>query len=672
MSQNKQKILPFTSIIGQEQMKLSLILNAINPRIGGVLIRGDKGTAKSTAVRALSGILPEISTVNGCSFSCDPYNIENLCPFCKAELLSKDNLDIISRPVKVITLPLGATEDRVIGTLDIQRAIKEGISALDAGILAAAHRGILYIDEVNLLDDHVVDLLLDAAAMGMNIIERENISVSHLSHFILIGTMNPEEGELRPQLLDRFGLMVTVEGITDPDQRIAVIESTEKWENNPDKFEKEQLSSLQSLRNNIVSAQKILSNVTIDKKLMYQVVEACISLGIMTHRAEITIIRTAKTIAAFNGRMHVTSSDIKDAMNLALPHRMRKKPFEEPKIDPKILEEFISEDDMDHPQDDNTSEKNVSETEIQQNNTSEKSPLNQSNSQTPKKHEIGTRIDSSYIWDKQNSYSYFLNKSRGKRISSPTDDIRGRRISTTNSTDWKKISFDATFRAAAPYQLNREKKGLSIIIYEEDIRKSRRTGKVEMACVFVVDASGSMGAQQRMESTKGAILSLLEDAYINRDKVSLVAFRGTDADILLPLCRSPDLAYKRLSNLPTGGKTPLSLGLLKGIDILQQEKRKNKDLLQMLFLISDGRANIGSKPISKEIQEVSGAIVDKDIRTVIIDTESISFSQSISLGYCKEIAQITQGSYFSINELTPEVIETIARDQKNLFVEEYN
>ncbi|MFQ6120900.1 MAG: ATP-binding protein, partial [Methanosarcinales archaeon] len=295
-----RKILPFTAIVGQEKMNQALILNAINPRIGGVLIRGEKGTAKSTAVRALAELLPEIEVVKGCSFNCNPKEEEEMCDVCYENLKSNGNLEVIKRKVNLIDLPLGATEDRVVGSLDVEKAIKQGIKALEPGILARANRGILYIDEVNLLDDHVADVLLDAAAMAVNIVEREGVSVAHPSKFILVGTMNPEEGELRPQLLDRFGLQAEVESIEDANKRVEIVKVVESFEKNPAEFKKNYEDRQNALREKILKARKILNKVEIRDDLLKIIADMCIELGVRTHRAEIVIVRTAKTIAAFD------------------------------------------------------------------------------------------------------------------------------------------------------------------------------------------------------------------------------------------------------------------------------------------------------------------------------------------------------------------------------------
>jgi len=342
----RKNILPFTAIVGQDQMKQALILNAINPRIGGVLIRGEKGTAKSTAVRALAEILPDIEIVRGCPFNCNPASEQELCDVCNEKIQNHEKIETLKKKVQVITLPLGSTEDRVIGTIDIERAIKEGIKALEPGILAAVNRGILYIDEVNLLDDHVVDVLLDSAAMGVNAVEREGISLSHPAKFILIGTMNPEEGELRPQLLDRFGLQVTVEGIADVDDRVEIVRVADEFESDPQEFMKKYETEQKRLTDKIVTAKQLLNQVTISPDIVRRIAQTCVDMGIMTHRAEITVVRTAKTIAAFNGRDTVTIEDVREAMALALPHRMRKKPFEDPRVDQQKLDDMMNQDDQ--------------------------------------------------------------------------------------------------------------------------------------------------------------------------------------------------------------------------------------------------------------------------------------------------------------------------------------
>jgi len=338
ITRTPRAILPFSAIVGQDKMKKALLLNAVNPRIGGVLIRGEKGTAKSTAVRALAELLPEIDVVKGCPFHCNPHDPRGMCEDCNEKHARGIALETITQKVRVIDLPLGVTEDRLLGTIDIERAIREGKKAAEPGILAAVNHGILYIDEVNLLDDHIADVLLDSAALGVNVVEREGVSFSHPARFILVGTMNPEEGEIRPQLLDRFGLQVVVEAIEDPEQRMAVVRNAEAFENDPADLAREYEGAQEALRMAIARARELLPGVTVTENVLRTLVEACIELGVRTHRAEIAVVRAARTIAALDGRNEATLDDVREAMEYALPHRMRRKPFEEPRLDPGQLE----------------------------------------------------------------------------------------------------------------------------------------------------------------------------------------------------------------------------------------------------------------------------------------------------------------------------------------------
>lgn len=336
----KRVVLPFTALVGQEKLKKALILNAINPGLQGVLVRGERGTAKSTAVRALAELLPEVDVVR-CPFHCSPYDPSLQCDTCNERYEKGQELTVEKKKMRVVELPLGATEDRVVGTLDIEKALREGIKALQPGILAEVNQGILYIDEVNLLDDHLVDVLLDSAAMAVNSIEREGVSLSHPSKFILVGTMNPEEGELRPQLLDRFGLSVDVVGIKETADRVEIIKVVEEFVIDPSQtshqYEKEQ----QLLRDQIIKARDIWKQVKINEELLEKIVEICINLGVHGHRADFLIARTARTIAAYNQRMEVTEEDVKEAADFVLPHRMRRKPFEEPQPFDEEVERII-------------------------------------------------------------------------------------------------------------------------------------------------------------------------------------------------------------------------------------------------------------------------------------------------------------------------------------------
>ncbi|MCD4782064.1 MAG: ATP-binding protein [Candidatus Omnitrophica bacterium] len=335
----EKSIYPFTAIVGQDLMKLGLILNVINPTLSGVLIRGEKGTAKSTAVRALADILPEIDVMKDCPFQCDPKDILMDCPHCQSP-----RQNVLKCKVKIVELPVSSTEDRVIGTLDIEQALKSGEKRIEPGLLAQAHRGILYVDEVNLLDDHIVDVLLDSAAMGVNKIEREGISFSHPACFVLIGTMNPEEGELRPQLLDRFGLCVNIHGLKDVNDRVEIIKRREDFESDPKQFRKRWQTKDDELSNKIILARKFYSEVLIHDDILRKIVSLAVELNIDGHRGEIMMMKTAKTIAAFEQRKEVNLENVEMAAELCLPHRIRRKPFENIGLDKKVIKNYIQKD----------------------------------------------------------------------------------------------------------------------------------------------------------------------------------------------------------------------------------------------------------------------------------------------------------------------------------------
>jgi len=336
-------IFPFTSIVGQERMKRALILNAISPAIGGVLIRGERGTGKSTAARALAALLPEIEVVADCPFACDPAQPQALCDLCRERKGRGEELPVLRRRTRFVNLPVSATEDRVVGTLDIELAIKKGERRFEPGVLAAANRGLLYVDEVNLLDDHVVDLLLDSAAMGVNVVEREGISFSHPARFILVGTMNPEEGELRPQLLDRFSLCVEIRGIKEPEARVAILERRIQFEQDPEGFRAEWEPHERQLSQEIARARALLPRVTYSAKDLYSIAQLTSEFHVDGHRADIVILKAAQAHAAFQGRCEVTDEDIILSAELALPHRLKRQPFQEAEMQITELQERLAD-----------------------------------------------------------------------------------------------------------------------------------------------------------------------------------------------------------------------------------------------------------------------------------------------------------------------------------------
>ncbi|MEW6556399.1 MAG: magnesium chelatase subunit D family protein [Elusimicrobiota bacterium] len=637
---HKHVIYPFSAIVGQEKMKKSLLLNAIDWKIGGVLIRGEKGTAKSTAVRSLADLLPEVEVVADCPFSCNPHNLKEMCKTCQERKKAGKRLPIKKRKMLVIDLPINATEDRVIGALNIEKALRDGIRALEPGILAEANRGILYIDEVNLLDDHIADVLLDAAAMGVNVVEREGISVYHPSKFILIGTMNPEEGELRPQLLDRFGLSVRVERIEDKNQRIKVVKLREKFDREHFLFEKEFEKAQAELRQKILQARKLLTGVRISDKFLSMISQVCIDFAVDGLRADIITTKTAKAIAAFNGRRKVIEADVLEALEFSLEHRMRKQPFEKPEISKEKLKQAFGKS--------REAQKVKPE--------GKKSSLE---AQIPKEEvfDIGAIVKAEKILERRKDKVY--RRSMGRSSKTLTKSKQGKYIKAKIPQEKiKDIAIDATVRAAAGRSKNGEFK-----IEMEDIREKIRVAKSASLITFVVDASGSMGAKERMKSAKGAILSLLTEAYRKRDRVAMIAFRNEDAYTLLPPTRSKDLAVKRLRELPTGGKTPLPAGIIRGIETIKNEIVKNDNLIPILVLITDGKGNVSTKGnILSELKTCAEEIKKRNLHTIVIDTES-GYPR---LGLAKEFAQNCDAKYYHLDELEAEKLATIVRSEVTL------
>lgn len=621
-------VFPFTAIVGQEKMKKALLLNAINPRIGGVLIRGQKGTGKSTAVRALAELLPEIKVVKDCPFNCNPDNPQEMCDSCYEKYARGEQLQWIKRKVRIVNLPLNATVDRVVGTLNIEKALKEGLKALDPGLLAEANRGILYIDEVNLLDDYVADVLLDVAASGVNIVERENISVMHPSRFILIGTMNPEEGELRPQLLDRFGLQVEVEPITDPALQIEIVKRVEEFEANPSgfiaKFEEKQ----RELKLKIERARELLPNVQISDDLLHEIANICSKLSV-SNRAPIVITKTAKTIAALSTRVNVNKDDVLEAMELALPHRMRKKPFEQPYIPRKRLEEMISKNSC--------------------NDSIGNECQNKEDRKSPQSREKIFKIGRPFSVNLEIKEERKTHTGKSGRTAKSTGTSRGTYIySTIPKGKPKDVALDATIRAAASRLAGT--RSIPLKISDEDIREKIRRVKTSSLITLVVDASGSMAAQKRMEAAKGAVLGLLSDAYRRRDKIAFIAFRGKTSQILLPPTNNIDLAEKALAKLPTGGKTPLPHALLTALNLVKSQQRIHSNTIEpIIALITDGKANVSlGGNIRKEITEICRKIRENNIHLAVIDVSENPFTPN----YISDIIEAANAKHIKIETLT--------------------
>ncbi|WP_060904212.1 magnesium chelatase subunit D family protein, partial [Streptomyces europaeiscabiei] len=567
---------PFTAVVGQDDLRLALLLNAVSPAVGGVLVRGEKGTAKSTAVRALAALLPEVEVVAGCRFSCDPAKPDPACPDGPHEPAFE------TRPSRMVELPVGASEDRLVGALDIERALSEGVKAFEPGLLADAHRGILYVDEVNLLHDHLVDLLLDAAAMGASYVEREGVSVRHAARFLLVGTMNPEEGELRPQLLDRFGLTVEVAASREPEQRVEVVRRRLAYDDDPAAFVARWAQEESDVRQRVVAARELLPSVVLGDGVLRQIAATCAAFEVDGMRADIVMARTATALAAWAGRTEVLAEDVRQAALLALPHRRRRNPFDAPGLDEDKLDETLEEfaqppenaadpEDAHDAQDDEDPDPDPdpdgpggggqppsSEPEGPQGGDSGAQPDSGEGvpAQAPAAGEQSAVRAAEPFRTKVLSVPGLGEGASGRRSRARTEHGRTTGARRPRGT-LTKLHLAATVQAAAPHQRTRGRSGPGLVVRRDDLRQATREGREGNLVLFVVDASGSMAARQRMSAVKGAVLSLLLDAYQRRDKVGLVTFRGAAAEVALPPTSSVDAAAARLESLPTGGRTPL-------------------------------------------------------------------------------------------------------------------
>lgn len=658
-------VYPFSAIVGQEKMKKALLLNAINPKIGGLLLRGEKGTAKSMAVRALAQLLPQIEVVRDCPFLCDPASVDELCDTCAARLAKGEKLNVARRQVPLVELPLGATEDRVVGTLDIEKAIKSGEKHFEPGLLAAANRGILYIDEVNLLDDHLVDVLLDAAAMGVNFVEREGISFRHPAQFILVGTMNPEEGELRPQLLDRFGLAVEVKGLPDQEARAEVVRRRIDFERDPATLAATYESEQERVRQQVIAAKKRLPAVQLGEEMLKLITQICLDFAVDGHRADIVIHKTATTIAAYYGRTEVNEEDVREAAELALLHRRRRQPFEEPGLDQQQLEQSIQrwhENEENHPRDkQEPAEKRDSPPTSPHSDTNdspadEEKPEREQTFEAEPPYRVRPLVTSVLDEEPRNK--------TGRRSKSRTRSKTGRYVSSVipqgKTAD---LAFDATLRAAAPFQARRREEMLgqnALLIESHDLREKVREKKVGNLILFVLDASGSMAAEERMVATKGAVVSLLLDAYQRRDQVGMVVFRGKTAELVLPPTNSVELAQKHLAQLPTGGRTPLAHGLKLGLETLKEHLWRDKHGIPLLVLVSDGRANVSlnnGNPV-EEAKKIAREIKAANIKSITIDTEQGLVAFRLVEEICTELG----GVYLRLEELKSAPIASAVKD----------
>ncbi|MFJ7331453.1 putative cobaltochelatase [Streptomyces cyaneofuscatus] len=665
---------PFTAIVGQDDLRLGLLLNAVSPAVGGVLVRGEKGTAKSTAVRALAALMPEVSVVPGCRFSCDPASPDPACPDGPhAEAAG------VSRAARTVELPVGASEDRLVGALDIERALSEGVKAFEPGLLADAHRGILYVDEVNLLHDHLVDLLLDAAAMGASYVEREGVSVRHAARFLLVGTMNPEEGELRPQLLDRFGLTVEVAASRDTDERVEVVRRRLAYDDDPEAFAARWAEEETALRERIAAARALLPRVVLGDAVLRQIAATCAAFEVDGMRADIVMARTATALAAWAGREEVTADDVRQAALLALPHRRRRNPFDAPGLDEDKLDQTLDEagpqenndgDDDPDPGPDGGGDGGGGGGVPPQADGDRTPPQASEGDDTPSQAPGSAPDAPGRSAGAEQQPVAAAEPFRTKMLSVPGlgEGAAGRRSRartahgrTTGAVRPQgaltKLHLAATVQAAAPHQRARGRSGRGLVVRRDDLRQATREGREGNLVLFVVDASGSMAARQRMSAVKGAVLSLLLDAYQRRDKVGLVTFRGKEAEVALPPTSSVDAAAARLESLPTGGRTPLAAGLLKAHDVLRVERLRDPSRRPLLVVVTDGRATGGPEPVA--LAGRAGRLHRSEgTASVVVDCES----GYVRLGLAGELARELGGTAVTLDELRADSIAGLVKD----------
>jgi magnesium chelatase subunit D len=583
---------PFSALVGQDQLRLALILCAVRPDIGGVLIRGEKGTAKSTAVRGLAEVLAAVDA-----------------------------------GARLVELPIGATEDRVVGSIDLQKVLRDGEHAFSPGLLARAHGGVLYVDEVNLLHDHLVDVLLDAAAMGRVHIERDGVSHSHEARFMLVGTMNPEEGELRPQLLDRFGLTVDVYASRDVDVRVEVIRRRMSYEADPAGFAEQYAVDDAELAGRIAKARAAVASVSLPDNELRRIAALCAAFDVDGMRADLVVARTAVAHAAWRGAAAVDAEDVRVAAELALPHRRRRDPFDDPGLDPQQLDDAMAQADA--------------ESQSQPDPDPDPDPpgggisADSSEEAAPQGNSAGSGSASRPSAPPSATF-----RTRALVVPGVGEGAPGRRSRARNRTGTPISATDdaqaghgvhvfGTLLAAA----DRRPQAGRLQVAPTDVRHAIREGREGNLVIFVVDASGSMAARDRMSAVSGATLSLLRDAYQRRDKVAVVTFRGAEAALLLPPTSSVHIASRRLARFDTGGKTPLAQGLLAARDVVLREKARDRARRPLVVVLTDGRATGGPDPLGRT-RTAAGLLVAEGAAAVVVDCET----SYIRLGLAQQLA----------------------------------
>ncbi|MDQ1201418.1 VWA domain-containing protein [Rhodococcus sp. SORGH_AS_0303] len=625
---------PFSAIVGQDRLLLALSLCAVHPGIGGVLVRGEKGTAKSTAVRALTALMPPVTDSAG------------------------------TRPARLVELPVGATEDRVVGSIDFERIVRDGERAFTPGLLASADRGLLYVDEVNLLHDHLVDLLLDAAAMGRVHVERDGISHSYPSTFVLVGTMNPEEGELRPQLLDRFGLAVDVSASRDVDTRMTVVRRRLDYERDAVAFAEAHADADAEIAARIAGARDRVADVELPDSELRRIAAVCAAFDVDGMRGDLVVARTATAHAAWRGGTTVTEDDVRVAVELALPHRRRRDPFDAPGLADGELDDAMSQADEDvrrsepepdpdpDPDDGGGAPDPAAEDGAPEQSSSDDAP---SADEPPPRPSTGGSSGTAASGD---GFDARLLQIDGVGDGAPGRRSRARVSSgrVVRATDFTggSLHLVGTLMRAAERRGAAESGRLSIA--GGDLRGVDREGREGNLIVFVVDASGSMAARDRLSAVTGAVVSLLRDAYRRRDRVAVVSVRGSDAEVILPPTRSVDVAVTRLRDVRTGGRTPLASGFLTTRDVVARERVREPGRRALVVTLTDGRATGGPDPVGRARHAAALLAADK-VASVVVDCES----GMVRLGLARDLATALRGTYISLPELSSASVAGVVR-----------
>ena len=655
---------PFTAIVGQEEMKLALILNLVDPLIGGVLIMGHRGTGKSTAVRALADLLPPLEVVAGCPYNCDPANP---CSNC----LTNSDRTSRSVPVPVVELPLGATEDRVCGTIDIERALASGRKVFDPGLLARANRGFLYIDEVNLLEDHLVDLLLDVAATGRNRVEREGVSIEHPASFVLIGSGNPEEGDLRPQLLDRFGLHTEVVTGNYLRNRIDIVERRDAYDLDREDFCESFAAEQKRLAKRIASGRAGVRKVSVPRPVLEKIAQLCADLKVDGHRGELTIMRAARALTAFEGRRAVNEDDVRRVSAMSLRHRLRRDALDEtatseqigeavdevfPKSGGPQPESQQARDDTDE-EDDERDRGGAGRDPVM--NPPNPSPSRSRNGAGPNRKDgpsppaLDTKKRESRLEEqlqpKDRSRKSKSKTRRSAGAKAAMQQLRGRYTRAVNfKGEGARVAVDATMRAMVA-----SARATLTPVSSDALRYKLLKDKQGTLFIFAIDASGSMAAN-RIARAKSTILKLLRKSYLNRDSVAIISFHGMTANLDLPPSRSILRARRVLDTLRMGGSTPLGAGLITTIDLVNLVGDKFGETVVLLF--TDGRSNVPLRrnglnlraqrhlKIEGEIRELNTALRKTGARVIVVDTQK-EFESSEET---RRLAEILQAQFVKL------------------------